>query len=509
MWKHFNKGISTLIAISIILILAFIVGGYTLWQYSEIQKEKTEPISEIELIKESHVVTNEQELTTAMIIDFMDSRIKLAYEGKGDLDKVKSYLTNNAKEDYSQIQFIDFALIGISNPHFSRYEILEIEKLDSFKFKFIVRIYEEFTGEGETGCFDEVLTAIPVGKEYLIDSVEKRDCTNFQDETAGWKTYRNEEYGFEIKYPEYLTAENEEIIRIESIYSKFLAQRIEPLIKFNFFSKEEPETNIKITIYNNAEKYSLEEWLEIYKEISPIEANLGWREEISLSGEKGFKGGFGCCMTFYQTAFLGKNDKIYEISGGIRDMESESYAYEELFGQMFSTFKFFEKEISIPTENCEYKKGEYELRVYDSEGNVIGIIGGEIKQEIQDSIYISNGVVIYSSQDYFEYELFCLNGGNYQFRHSSAQNGTNGYLYRSAEHQFTEPYSKAEGETIFEAINIPMYPGQTHRYKINWKSLVEKGEGVELFIDNDGDTIFEETIKIVGNEFTCEEFINK
>lgn len=49
MWKYLNKGISTPVALIIILILAASVGGYTLWQYTEIQKEKTEPMSEIKI----------------------------------------------------------------------------------------------------------------------------------------------------------------------------------------------------------------------------------------------------------------------------------------------------------------------------------------------------------------------------------------------------------------------------------------------------------------------------
>jgi len=126
------------------------------------------------------ITNSKKEIATAMIIDFMDSRMRTS--GKGDLDNAKSYLTDNAKEDYSQIQFIDFALVGISNPHFSRYDILKIEELNSDKIKFIVRIYEELTDEGEVGYFEEILTVIPVGNEYFIDSVEKGDYVNIQDD---------------------------------------------------------------------------------------------------------------------------------------------------------------------------------------------------------------------------------------------------------------------------------------------------------------------------------------
>ena len=45
MFKYLNRGISTPIAIAIILLLAVSVGGITLWQYSEMQSEKIKPVA--------------------------------------------------------------------------------------------------------------------------------------------------------------------------------------------------------------------------------------------------------------------------------------------------------------------------------------------------------------------------------------------------------------------------------------------------------------------------------
>ncbi len=42
MWKWLNKGISTPIAVAIVLILVIIVGSFAWWQYGEIRKEKDE-----------------------------------------------------------------------------------------------------------------------------------------------------------------------------------------------------------------------------------------------------------------------------------------------------------------------------------------------------------------------------------------------------------------------------------------------------------------------------------
>src|SRR4030042_4964492 len=48
MWKYLNKGISTPIAIGIILILVIIVGSFTWWQYGEIRKKESN-VSEVQI----------------------------------------------------------------------------------------------------------------------------------------------------------------------------------------------------------------------------------------------------------------------------------------------------------------------------------------------------------------------------------------------------------------------------------------------------------------------------
>ena len=70
-------------------------------------------------------------------------------------------------------------MIGTSNPHFADFEILEREKLNDSQFRFKVRIYEEYTGQGRVGYFDETLTVIKRERnKYLIDSVERSEYTN-------------------------------------------------------------------------------------------------------------------------------------------------------------------------------------------------------------------------------------------------------------------------------------------------------------------------------------------
>ena len=55
MFKHLNKGISTPIAIAIILLLAVSVGAIALWQYSEMQKEARVKKQQKEILLSSYI----------------------------------------------------------------------------------------------------------------------------------------------------------------------------------------------------------------------------------------------------------------------------------------------------------------------------------------------------------------------------------------------------------------------------------------------------------------------
>jgi hypothetical protein len=143
----------------------------------------------------------------------------------------------------------------------------------------------------------------------------------------------------------------------------------------------------------------------------------------------------------------------------------------DIYNKIISTFKLIEIKSSRDQDLiCEYKKGKYEFRVYDSEGRITGLVQGRLKQEIPRSIYKDGDVFIQFPEDYYEYEIYCIKDGNYKFEKSSLQ----------------------EGEVItFKVINIPIFSGITHRYKINWKTLAQGKNGVNLFIDNNGDGVFE------------------
>lgn len=125
-----------------------------------------------------------------------------------------------------------------------------------------------------------------------------------------------------------------------------------------------------------------------------------------------------------------------------------------------------------------------ELRVYDSQGQVTGLLNGEAKEEIPDSAYVDGTVVIFSPVNSYRYEIVGTKEGSYGFLAFSIEDG--------------QPVD-------FTASEIPIASGAIHDYAIDWDALSTGEEGVTVQIDSDGDGTFEQTI-IADSEVTGEEF---
>ena len=139
MLKFLKKGISTPIAIGIILVLAVLVGGFTLWQYSKMQKEEIG--GEINIPEKSEDITQPK--------------------------KTAKYYDNLAKEtrDESYCGMID--VLEPRGVCYSDLAILKNEPPICWKVE---------TASLASSCW-----------EYF----------GMKD----WKIYRNEEYGFKMSYP--------------------------------------------------------------------------------------------------------------------------------------------------------------------------------------------------------------------------------------------------------------------------------------------------------------------
>jgi hypothetical protein len=132
-------------------------------------------------------------------------------------------------------------------------------------------------------------------------------------------------------------------------------------------------------------------------------------------------------------------------------------------------------------------KSPIELRVYDSQGNMTGILEGEVKEEIPYSLYGDQikTVVIFWPSNHYHYEIIGIEEGTYGLTVTSIR----------------------EGETAtFTATDIPTSLGATHQYTIDWDALSGGEEGVTVMVDSDGDGVFEYTFTS-GGELTHDEFV--
>jgi len=128
-----------------------------------------------------------------------------------------------------------------------------------------------------------------------------------------------------------------------------------------------------------------------------------------------------------------------------------------------------------------------EIRVYDSENLVTGLVDGEIIEDIPNSVYDEeNGIVaIFSPSDTYHYEVAGTETETY---------GLDIAFIEGAE------------ATTFTAIEIPTAPETVHQYSIDWGALSLGEEGVTLQIDSDGNGFFEGFVSS-DNELTYDEFM--
>jgi len=121
-----------------------------------------------------------------------------------------------------------------------------------------------------------------------------------------------------------------------------------------------------------------------------------------------------------------------------------------------------------------------ELRVFDSQGRVTGLVDGIIKDEIPAAIYDSanSAVVLFTPIDSYSYEVVGTDKGKYELTVISVG----------------EDKVKS-----FEVANMAISDKAVHEYTIDWDILAEGKEGTIMRIDSDGDGIFERT-KYLGQE---------
>jgi len=232
------------------------------------------------------------------------------------------------------------------------------------------------------------------------------------------------------------------------------------------------EANIKDGLYALNDKYQRVKKDKIQPPEGYTKNETIWMSTVARYGPKGFTG--------YAYKY------IWDVGDALIKLADGHYGSFDGFNATLARY-LGQKFQKAETESIRlYSPGE--LRVYDTTGNITGLVNGEIREEIPNSIYDNETetvIVFFPSQNYYEVA------------------GTETWTYG-----LYICFTKDSEATTFTAIDIPTSVNAIHQYTVDWVILSQGGDGVTVQVDSNGDGAFEYTFAS-DSELTQTEFLSQ
>jgi hypothetical protein len=137
----------------------------------------------------------------------------------------------------------------------------------------------------------------------LINNEYTKDLNKLSE---GWKTYKNDEYGFQINYPEEFGGQKVQIAQAEfkndqELYAQLQANKVPDDVKwmsghtemdkkitdFNYLKENKTDSLFAVTIYSNPSNLSLKDFVS--NEISNMPDGINDQRIVNLNGDNGYR----------------------------------------------------------------------------------------------------------------------------------------------------------------------------------------------------------------------------
>lgn len=305
-----NKKISTPIVIGIILILAIIVGGFTWWQYGEIRKEESN-VPEVQ-------IPEKKEILSGILLSSCSWEDNKCFVKAGPAFELCEwdYLVKTFKEvgKYPDCIWLDVW-------PYQNEQVLKYRNYLNKKVKITGTIESIKYGSKDENC---ELTQIGCERDTIILKPEKIEEI-LEDETADWQTYRNEEYGFEMKYPSDWKTASEFPGRLGPGQTEFIEGVNPQSFLFAPNSKDLTKSEADVILYVAPEGWNC----STYTNLSNDSVNDFLKQNLA-------------------------NNEIEFCKSNIYFRFSVTTPQKEIFNQMLSTFKFIYEDETADWENYTY-----------------------------------------------------------------------------------------------------------------------------------------------------------